>query len=279
MRPPSAEGLRPRRVVSTSGSSGKRLVSAPLLDLRLFVVDVLARQRVELAHFQLVGVQALVLGGHVEVAGSGRGQQLDLLAHGGSCLAASLELVPLGAQLGDDLVDAPLLDGAHAAGGQPQSHPALFRLDPEALRVQVGQKAPTRLVVGVGDSVPDTRLLASDFANAGHTLTLMRVPHRSRAGLYTSPPWRSQGGLAAAVQGCRRAPLSVGTAHWAGACCWGRNAGSCPDRPPRYDSPASRSRSLSAQSWSRSGRSRRRPEEGDRAPAATRSRTQPRLPK
>src|SRR6267378_2324025 len=85
---------------------------------------------------------------------------------------AALELVAPGAQLGDDLVDAALLDGAHAAGGQPQSHPALLRLDPEALRVQVGQKAPARLVVGVGDSVPHRGLLASDLANAGHTLTL-----------------------------------------------------------------------------------------------------------
>src|ERR1700693_5961778 len=84
----------------------------------------------------------------------------------------ALELVALGAQLGDDLVDAALLDGAHAAGGQPQRHPALFRLDPEALRVQVRQKAPARLIVGVGDSIPHGRLLASDLANAGHTHTL-----------------------------------------------------------------------------------------------------------
>src|SRR2546429_9801323 len=83
-----------------------------------------------------------------------------------------LELVALGAQLGEDLVDAALLDGAHAAGGQPQAHPALLRLDPETLRVQVGQKPPALLVVGVGDSVPHPRLLAGDLANAGHTLTL-----------------------------------------------------------------------------------------------------------
>src|SRR6266478_427196 len=176
---------------------GQARACTRLLDLRLFVGDVLARQGVELAHFQLVRVQALVLGRYVEVAGSGRGQQLDLLAHGGCCLAGGLELVALGAQLGDDLVDAALLDGAHAAGGQPQGHPALFRLDPEALRVQVGQKAPALLVVSVGDSVPHGRLLAGDLANAGHTITLrdysgLESRRFPRTALYTSLAARSQ---------------------------------------------------------------------------------------
>src|SRR3989440_9680459 len=107
IRRPTACGSIPKRVVSTSGSSGIcKKTKAPgtagafrnsthrgqlggcparaLLDLRLFVGDVLARDRIELAHFQLVGMQALVLGGHVEVAGSSRRQQLDFLAHGGS---------------------------------------------------------------------------------------------------------------------------------------------------------------------------------------------------
>ncbi len=63
LRSSRRRGARPRRFA--------------LLDLRLFVADVLADDGVELAHFQLIRMQTLVLRGHVEVAGSGRGQQLD----------------------------------------------------------------------------------------------------------------------------------------------------------------------------------------------------------
>src|ERR1700722_8575585 len=75
---PTAWGSMPRRVVSTSGSSGK---AARLFDLRFLVGDVLARDRIEFAHFHLVRMQALVLCRHVEVAGAGRGQELDLFTH------------------------------------------------------------------------------------------------------------------------------------------------------------------------------------------------------
>src|SRR5215467_223301 len=88
-----------------------------------------------------------------------------------SCLRPS-ELHALRAQLGDDLVDALLLDGAHAVGRQAQRHPALLGLEPEALRVQVRQEAAALLVVGVRDAIADGRLLASDFADAGHTSNL-----------------------------------------------------------------------------------------------------------
>jgi hypothetical protein len=57
-----------------------------LLDLGLFVVDVLAHERVVLLHFQLIGMEALVLRGDVEVAGPGGRQQFDLFAHSYSSL-------------------------------------------------------------------------------------------------------------------------------------------------------------------------------------------------
>src|SRR5215469_11785397 len=82
------------------------------------------------------------------------------------------ELVALGAQLRDDLVDAPLLEGTHAVGREAQRHPALLGLEPETLRVQVRQEAAALLVVGVGDAVTDSRLLAGDLADAGHTINL-----------------------------------------------------------------------------------------------------------
>src|SRR3954465_1978418 len=97
----------PRRVVSTSGSSGITPISGPWgqkvrppikkpglcrafsvsehagsLDLRFLVRHVLARNGVVLLHFHLVWMEALVLGGHVEVAGVGGREQLYFFAHG-----------------------------------------------------------------------------------------------------------------------------------------------------------------------------------------------------
>src|SRR5690606_40407417 len=55
--------------------------SSRLLDLGFLVGHVLADLGIELAHFHLFRVQALVLGGGVEMAGARGGQQLDLVAH------------------------------------------------------------------------------------------------------------------------------------------------------------------------------------------------------
>src|SRR5580693_30076 len=55
---------------------------ALLFDLGLFVGDVLAHHRIEFAHFHLVRMQPLVLHRNVEMAGAGRRQQFDFLAHG-----------------------------------------------------------------------------------------------------------------------------------------------------------------------------------------------------
>jgi hypothetical protein len=81
-RRPSRAGAMPRRVVSTSGSSGSvRPTPVSLLDLRFFVGDVLAHDRIEFLGFHLVGMQPLVLGRRVVVAGARRGDQFDLVAH------------------------------------------------------------------------------------------------------------------------------------------------------------------------------------------------------
>src|SRR6185437_1483503 len=147
--------------------------SRALLDLGLFVADVLAHERVVFLHFQLIGMQALVLRGDVEMPGSGRRQQLDLFAHGNSSSgAAGLNLHALRAQLGNDLVDALLFDGTQAVRGNAQGYPALLGFHPEPLRVQVRQEAAALLVVGVRDAVTNAWFLAGDFANAGHTNNL-----------------------------------------------------------------------------------------------------------
>src|SRR5258708_927972 len=78
-RCPISAGAMPRRVVSTSGSSGSD--QAELFDLRFFVSDVLAHHRIEFLRLELVRVQALIFGGRVVVTGAGGGNQFDLVAH------------------------------------------------------------------------------------------------------------------------------------------------------------------------------------------------------
>src|SRR5919106_6343446 len=53
-----------------------------LLQFRLFIENVLAGFGIVLLDLELVGRGALVLGRGVEVAGAGRGLELDLFAHG-----------------------------------------------------------------------------------------------------------------------------------------------------------------------------------------------------
>src|SRR6266571_3668034 len=69
--------LCPFQRAEISGGLGRPL----LFDLGFLVDDVLARPGVVLLHLDLVGRAALVLGGGVELAGAGRGFELDLLAH------------------------------------------------------------------------------------------------------------------------------------------------------------------------------------------------------
>ena len=82
------------------------------------------------------------------------------------------DLLALLAQLGNDHIDALLLDGAHAMDGHAQGHPALFRLEPEALLVQVRQEAAPASIVRVRDAIARDGALASDFADARHKLNL-----------------------------------------------------------------------------------------------------------
>src|ERR1700675_4632490 len=84
-RLPMSAAEMPRRVVSSSGSSG--MVQPPpedsrgLLDLRFFVRDVLARHGIEFLGFHLVRMQPLVLRGRIEMTGTGGRDQLDFIAH------------------------------------------------------------------------------------------------------------------------------------------------------------------------------------------------------
>src|SRR6478735_8681893 len=79
------------------------------------------------------------------------------------------DLHAVGAQLGNDYVDALLFDRAQRIRGDAQADPALLALEPETLRMQVRQEAATLLVVGVRGAITSGRPLAGNFADAGHT--------------------------------------------------------------------------------------------------------------
>src|SRR5689334_9586598 len=103
------------------------------------------------------------------------------------------DLHAFGAQLGNDHVDALLLDGAQRIRGDAQAHPALLALEPEPLRMQVRQEAATLLVVGVRDAISGGRPFAGDFTDAGHRAAFVEsmiyvspTGARERARLYIS---------------------------------------------------------------------------------------------
>jgi hypothetical protein len=144
------------------GNASARL---KLLDLRFLVRHVLAHDRIVFLDFHLVGMQALVLRDHVEVARIGGRQEFDFFAHGREL---PLNLHALGTQIGEHDIDAVFLDRAQTTRGDTQADPALLGFDPKALRVQIGEEATTLLVVGVGDAVTDRNTLASDFADTAH---------------------------------------------------------------------------------------------------------------
>src|SRR5882672_4295434 len=103
---------------------------------------------------------------------------------------AALSDLALGAQVGDDLLDADLLDHSQAAARHPELHEALLVLHPKALRVQIRQEPALRLVVRVGNLVARHRPFPGDLANLRHRWILERGGARKGRD-YTRWPWCS----------------------------------------------------------------------------------------
>jgi hypothetical protein len=141
---------------------------ARLLDLRLFVRDVFARHRIEFIGFHLIRMQTLVLRGRVEMPGSGRRDQLDFIAH----TESSLNLDALGAEVGNDHVDAALFDGAQAARGHAQAHESFLGFQPKSVGMQIRQKTPTLAIVRMGNGVTRFRAFTRDLADSRHGVNL-----------------------------------------------------------------------------------------------------------
>src|SRR5690606_18549724 len=92
----------------------------------------------------------------------------------------SSDLFAAGTQLGQNGVDAVLVDGAQGSSGNTQLHPTVLGGHPEAALVQVGEETAAGLVVCVRDVVAGLHALAGNLANAGHT-------HLERSGVAHSP--------------------------------------------------------------------------------------------
>src|SRR5690606_11453832 len=80
-----------------------------------------------------------------------------------------------GAQIGQDGVNADLVDGAQRLGGYTQADPAVFAFDPETARLQVGKETTLGLVVGVRDVVAHHRARAGNLAYACHGSPLVEI--------------------------------------------------------------------------------------------------------
>src|SRR5690349_13911884 len=81
----------------------------------------------------------------------------------------SSDLLAAGAQVGEDGIDAVLVDGAQGGTGNTQLDPTVLRSHPEAALVKVGKEAATGLVHCMRDVVAGRRSLAGYLADTGHT--------------------------------------------------------------------------------------------------------------
>ena len=80
----------------------------------------------------------------------------------------SSDLLALLAQVGQDGIDAVLVDGAQGRSRNAELDPTVLRGDPEAALVEVGHETTAGLAVGVRDVVAGNRALAGYLADFGH---------------------------------------------------------------------------------------------------------------
>src|SRR5688572_13182202 len=84
---------------------------------------------------------------------------------------SSSDLFAAGAHVGEDGVDAVLVDRAQRVHGKTQLHPAVLRRNPEAALVKIGKETAAGLVVRMRDVVARLHALAGHLANSAHGQT------------------------------------------------------------------------------------------------------------
>ena len=124
----------------------------------------LARDGVVFFTLQLVGRITLVFHCGVEVTGIGTGNKFDFFTHN----ITPLYLFATAAHVCQHDINPDLVDHPHTLRGQTQANPAVLAFHPEAVGVQIGQKAAPGSVIGVGHIVPGYGALACDLTYSGH---------------------------------------------------------------------------------------------------------------
>src|SRR5690606_36304341 len=159
-----------------------------------------------------VGDDPLELGAALGVARRDAGallvlDDLALLGHGS-------DLLPAGADVGDDALDAEPVDHLHPLGADPQPDPAVLRGQPVALALDVGVEAAAGAPVGVRDGVAERRPPPGDLADAGHgaplgSVLLTRLRYTGMITVFTRSrraPRRPPGTAAPGPRSRRRPP-------------------------------------------------------------------------
>src|SRR3546814_19711881 len=82
-------------------------------------------------------------------------------------MVCSSDLFAAGAQVGQDDVDAVLVDGAHGGCGNAQFHPTVLTGDSDAALVQVGEETTTGFDVGARAVVAAPHARACDLPIPG----------------------------------------------------------------------------------------------------------------
>ena len=80
----------------------------------------------------------------------------------------ALDLFAAGTEVGNNHVNAQLVDGAHTLGGNTQTHKTLFAFHPETMVVQVREEPALGFVVGVGNIITGDGTLPGNLANFRH---------------------------------------------------------------------------------------------------------------
>src|SRR6267378_2987747 len=96
----------------------------------------------------------------------------------------SLNLDALGAQISNHHVHAALLDGAQAASRHAQAEEALFRFRPEAVSMQIRQKAAPLAIVCVGNRITRFWAFTRDLADSRHGVNLCTWNRKNSRALY-----------------------------------------------------------------------------------------------
>jgi hypothetical protein len=82
-------------------------------------------------------------------------------------------------QIGENGINALLVDGTKTGIGQAQTNPTVFRFDPKAAVLQIWQEAALGFVVGVGNIVTHHWGFARNLANTRHDVPLLTIKDRT----------------------------------------------------------------------------------------------------